>query len=345
MQEIFCPQNKKLQYPEMHQSAQNCERERRVPSQGSGCISPLTQLPSPSLVAARAYASSRYQKPIGWKVDAWSQRGSLTQIQQSPRRHSALVTLAESTTSLDTTPAPTLKIVSEIQLTNEQLEESETRFNAAGSKGASAIGTSITRRHSETPKSFTPVHRVPFQYTHDRLQTWGHAYFGNVVTADAFVNAVSLRRPSLVVIKEQDVHESFRSSDHVTIRARVLPKGVERKPFLIQRQFNIEELRDSIPITRPSQNRTRESIVRRSSRLRRLSLQQIPPTAQHGNVQSHFRQQIKSNHVAIPIRKYLETVLYFIITKIGFRYRVCFTLSAGFGRLDALRTCSQRRFY
>ncbi|KAI9648062.1 hypothetical protein NHQ30_002690 [Ciborinia camelliae] len=314
MPEIFRPQNKKLQHTEMFpQSAQNCERDRRIPCQVSGSISALAQLPSPSLMAARAYAS-RYQKPIGCKVDAWSRRDNLTRVQQIPRRHSAMVT-PESTASLGKTSlcttAPSLRVVPEIRLTSRHIEEAETRLIAAGSKGTSFVGTFDARRHSETPASSTPKHRVPFQYTHDHLRTWGHAYFGNIVTADAFVNAVSLRRPSLVVIKEQDVHESFRSSDQVTIRARVLPKAVERKPFLIQRQFDIRALRDSIPAPRPSQDHARDfPTIRRSSRLRRLSLQQIPTPNQRGTVHPYLKRQINTDHVAVPI--HIEYALHYL---------------------------------
>lgn len=303
MPEILLPENKKLQLCEMNlQAASKCAREPRVPFQGSGALSPLTQLPSPSLMVARAYAF-RYQRPIEWKVDAWLRRGSITQVQQIPRRHSAIVTVAENTTSLGKiTPSP--KIVPEIQLTSEYPKETEARLIDAVRKETPIISTFDARRHSETPIYFTPTHRVPFQYTHDHLQTWGHAYFGNVVTADAFVTAVSLRRPSLVIV-EQDSHESFRSSDQVTIRARVLPRATERKPFLIQRQFDIRELRDCIPALLPSQDHTRGlATLRRSSRLRRLSLQQIPTLNHRGTV--HPRRKIDNDYVAVPIRMYFQ---------------------------------------
>ncbi|QSZ37614.1 hypothetical protein DSL72_008713 [Monilinia vaccinii-corymbosi] len=294
-------------------SEAKCDHERRVPSQGSGSISPLAQLPSPSIVAARAYAS-RYQNPIGWKVDAWPRSGSLTPMQQFPRRHSTIVSLAENTTSLGnkssrTTTAPFVQILPEKRLTSECLEESGARLVAAGLKGVSSIDTFDVRRNSETPAAYSPIHRVPFQYTHDRLQTWGHAYFGNVITADAFVNAVRLRRTSLV--KEQGINDSSRTSDQVTIRARVLPKAVERKPFLIQRQFNIEELRDSMPAPRPHRDHARSlTTIRRSSRLRRLSLQQIPTPNQQRAIHHHSGSHTNTDHVAVPI--HIEYALHYL---------------------------------
>jgi len=120
----------------------------------------------------------------------------------------------------------------------------------------------------ETPHDV--LRQVPFQYTHDHLRDWGYAYLGNSGTADAFTNAVSLCRPSLAVTREEF---QIRSAELVTIRARVVPKGNERKPFLLQRQFNIEELRSSIPragISQISKDIT-PTPLRRSSRIRRSS--------------------------------------------------------------------------
>ncbi|APA09514.1 hypothetical protein sscle_05g042840 [Sclerotinia sclerotiorum 1980 UF-70] len=217
MPEIFRPRNKKLRHLGMHpQSVQKCECERGVLSQASGSISPLAQLPSPSIVAAQAYASE-YQIPTGREGDAWSWRGSLTQVRDIPRRHSTVVTLAVGATSSgnpsSSRTAPSSQNVPDFRFTDEQLQKSKTHLNTAGPKEASAVKISDAKYHSETSASLAPKHRVPFQYTHDRLQTWGHAYFGNIATADAFVNAVSLRRPSLVATKEQDGHKSPRSSD------------------------------------------------------------------------------------------------------------------------------------
>lgn len=311
MPEIFRPRNKKLQHPELHpQSARNRERERSVPSQGVGFISPLAQLPSPSLVAARAYAS-QCQKPIGWKFDARSRQNSLIQAQQTPRRHSTMVTLAKHTPLLEKASSriispnsPSSQMVPGIQLANEKMGQSKACL-IIRSKESADFSIYDTRRHSETPASSTSTHRVPFEYTHDRLQTWGHIYFGNVVTADAFVNAVNLRRPSLGMIKEQDMHESLRISDQVIIRARVSPKEIERKPFWILREVDIRELRDNIPMPQFNRDHPRDStIIRRSSRLRRLSLQQISIPNRRGTA-DHFRRQIDSNHVAVPIRKCL----------------------------------------
>ncbi|ATZ50331.1 hypothetical protein BCIN_05g06900 [Botrytis cinerea B05.10] len=312
MPEIFRSQNKQLQHLELHpQSARNRERERSVPSQGAGSISPLTQLPSPSLVAARAYAS-QYQKPIGWKFDACSRHNGSIQAQQTPRRHSTMATLAKCTPSLDKASSsvisPSSQMVPGIRLTNEKIGEPDT-CPIIRTKNSLNFSMFDVRRHSETPASSTPTPCVPFQYTHDRLQIWGHVYFGNVVSADAFVNAVSLRRPSFGITKEKDVHEPIKVSDQVTIRARVLPREIERQPFWIQREIDIRQLRDSIPIPQSNQDHPRDStIVRRSSRLRRLSLQQVSIPDRRGT--HRIRRQINSNHVVVPI--HIEYALHYL---------------------------------
>jgi len=116
---------------------------------------------------------------------------------------------------------------------------------------------------------------VPFLYIHNRLRDWGSVYLGNTETADAFVNAVSLRRPSLVLTGEESHALQPGSSNLVTIRARVAPRAKERKPFLIQRQFDIEDLRTSIPASRNRSAGASPPRLRRSARQRRLSVQPL----------------------------------------------------------------------
>jgi hypothetical protein len=130
----------------------------------------------------------------------------------------------------------------------------------------------------ETPPEL--LRQVPFEYTHGHLRDWGHVYLGKSATADAFVNAVTLRRLSLRPPQEDEY--PVKSSCLVTIRARVVPKARGRKPFLIQRQFDIDELRASIPKIRTPEQHTglRSHSVslktpRRSSRYRRSSTQHI----------------------------------------------------------------------
>lgn len=88
----------------------------------------------------------------------------------------------------------------------------------------------------------------------EHLQSWGHAYFGNASSADCFVVAVSLRRSSNSGspggdenMKAEPDATSPTKSTHRTIRARIRPKAPERKPFLLQRTFDVDELRATVP--------------------------------------------------------------------------------------------------
>jgi hypothetical protein len=241
-------------------------------SSSSGSVSTST-LPSPSVVAARAYFLEQ-SPPIGQKFNALQRRGSLIEAQEFPRRHSAvpspggLVTkiasfqVSRSHQSLEvvreTEPEPRIKI--------EQAEDgSLTEVKQNGLANVNAVATA-ERTDAGPPSEFL---QVPFQYTHDRLRDWGFAYLGNTATADAFINAVSLRRPSLQLMKEDIAGDRLELAGMVSIRARVIPKSKERKPFVLQRKFNIEELRASIPaVQRPASNP-----LRRSQRARRSSAQ------------------------------------------------------------------------
>ncbi|KAF2996128.1 hypothetical protein E8E14_003244 [Neopestalotiopsis sp. 37M] len=93
----------------------------------------------------------------------------------------------------------------------------------------------------------------------DQLRNWGHVYHGNIETADAFVIARSLRRQSSSLV----IHHarggdsitgcSARSregpspSTRKTVRAIIRPKALERHSFLIQRTFDMDQLRATIP--------------------------------------------------------------------------------------------------
>lgn len=115
-----------------------------------------------------------------------------------------------------------------------------------------AIDTaSKLRRHSEDPMLKKLIREVPLAYTHQKLGQWGSVYFMNLATADVYVKAVTLRRPSLILHRHGILPDQNDTNEPglVTIRARVLPKDQSRKGFVIQRQFNREELKVTRPMT------------------------------------------------------------------------------------------------
>jgi len=265
-------------------------------------------IPSPSLVAARSYYLERIS-PIGSKDGALQGRRSLIQGQEIPRRHSLAPTTKSSNNSASSETAS--DILHKIKLARDLGDVSRTEIKRANPLEPSSI---VPRR----PSSSQPIIKVPFQYTHDRLRTWGYAYLGNASTADAFINAVSLRRPSLIPIKEERFTPPAQSAQLVTIRARVLPKARDRKPFLIQRQFDIEDLRNSIPAVETHLHETEGNLdngvaVRRSARIRRQSTQQTHSAKpRRGSLEHHhqIRRPISPTSGNIPI--HIEYALHYL---------------------------------
>jgi len=116
-----------------------------------------------------------------------------------------------------------------------------------------APGTASERRQS-LPPSLTSFRRNS-QQERQELQAWGHVFFGNGSEANCFVSAVSLRRSSESSSGEEtpgSPSKGAKAGNRVTIRARVRPCALGRKPFLITRAFDMDELRATIPQPPPS---------------------------------------------------------------------------------------------
>lgn len=90
----------------------------------------------------------------------------------------------------------------------------------------------------------------------DKLQDWGHVYLGNPTKADVFVAPSALRRQSGVHTLSESIEES-----RVAIRARVRPRGKDRKPFVIARHFDLDQLRTTIPSPTMSPSSRRQSLA------------------------------------------------------------------------------------
>jgi len=276
-------------------------------------IQSTTPLLSPSLAAARAYYLQN-TSPIGQRNDAQRRRRSLFEVQQIPRRHSTLARsedLARHIATLEVTAPPSVvpscekkKGTPRVEIKIEEPEVVPIAGSCAGvamKVGISAVG--------KQPVATQPVaqilHPVPFQYTHDRLRDWGSVYLGNIATADAFINAVSLRRPSLALAKE----EEEKASNLVKILARVVPKSKERKPFLIQKDFDVEGLRAAMPKLQNVKGHSRVAL-RRSSRARRSSTQHFPSqSSRRGSTEAQLGPDtLPAEKKAEPIRKYFGKI-------------------------------------
>jgi len=272
-------------------------------------------LPSPSLVAARAY-NLQQTVPIGRQGNAFRWRRSLIDTQLTPRRHSALArpeNLAQHVAKLDVTTSAYVVHLDADEGDNASptvKPETQKQKTTRPSTQVEAIRDDlIDSSQKPEPSSARPVmtiRPVSFQFTHDHLRDWGYAYLGNFITADALVNAVTLRRPSLDSLKDLPWQED---TPVVTIRARIAPRSKDRQPFLIYKEFNIEQLRASMPVLR-SERRSPSFILRRSSRSRRPSLQLLSSQAivRSGTAQALRRNQNVNSlqsigREAVPIRK------------------------------------------
>ncbi|KAH6711859.1 hypothetical protein BKA61DRAFT_486902 [Leptodontidium sp. MPI-SDFR-AT-0119] len=251
---------------------------RRQSRQGSITLAKSRPpLLSPSIVAARAYYGES-TTPIGQDVDAKLRRGSQIQGQVFPRRHSVLSAPKSLAMQLES-----FSFSGGSHDLNTVLETEETMTKVKVEESSDVSMSDLDDLNEVTPPRRNSsmlfgapqeaLRQVPFQYTHDHLRDWGFAYLGNSATADVFVNPVSLRRPSMAVGKDEDLEVKV-TTELTTIRARIVPNGKGRKPFLIQRKFDIDELRRCIPKV-PSQPGESGSprVLRRSSRVRRSSTQ------------------------------------------------------------------------
>uniref|UniRef100_L2G0X5 Uncharacterized protein n=1 Tax=Colletotrichum fructicola (strain Nara gc5) TaxID=1213859 RepID=L2G0X5_COLFN len=134
------------------------------------------------------------------------------------------------------------------------------------------LGDEAKRRQSVPNAGYLPRSKdADKRHQLEQLRAWGHVYLGDAKTSDVFVNAVSLRRDSNASTNsEGSAGDSSPTrmpttptipSNQTAIRARVRPRALERKPFLIQRTFDIEQLRstvaDPLPSTPPASDARR----------------------------------------------------------------------------------------
>lgn len=119
---------------------------------------------------------------------------------------------------------------------------------------ANNLGTVINRRLSAPADVLQKQRRQSILLMQpDKLQDYGHAYLGNPTKADVFVAPSALRRPSGGYVQT----ESRQQEGRVAIRARVRPRSKDRKPFVIARNFDLDQLRTTIlsPTVSPSSRR------------------------------------------------------------------------------------------
>lgn len=108
--------------------------------------------------------------------------------------------------------------------------------------------------HGQPVQPAVPGGRRNSQQQRQELQAWGHVYFSKASEASCFVSPLALRRSSEGSSVDEDAAAKGRSSsgsNSVTIRARVRPCALNRKPFVLKRTFDMDELRATVPELSP----------------------------------------------------------------------------------------------
>lgn len=75
------------------------------------------------------------------------------------------------------------------------------------------------------------------RHSYTELLALGHVYYGNAASANCLVMSLPL---------EAD-QRTITSTARVIFRVRVRPCNIEHKPFVLQRIFDMDELRSTIP--------------------------------------------------------------------------------------------------
>ena len=297
-------------------------RVARTPGFSASPASPKT-LPSPMHPDTPIYDSSVRNHEAAM-VDSLERRGSTRSRSASKvlspivEQHAMAARLESFSMNSPTTPRIPRPPQSAPVSPRGQTLVSETRsllLSGVPRTQASTLAAMVDRRQS-APAEVIAEHRRRSQLLlRHQLQAWGHVHFGNASKADIFVAAVAFRRSSEVSLGGED--EEAKPSSSRTVRARVRPKALDRKPFLIQRTFDLSEMRSIVPEpTSPSTMPRRPSLdiaaraAHQGSRRRSVSVNPQSP----GRVLRSASKQEAARSAArgtkeIPIRKLLPAFL------------------------------------
>jgi hypothetical protein len=151
------------------------------------------------------------------------------------------------------------------------------------------IGSDILRRNSmpfvnaiptpiQTPRGSRDETADADADTVNRVLQRGRVYLGNFATADVIVKAVHLQpvgtAPSPLSSQgsPQEDKADSRPTDpigtnldlstdrNISVRAKVLPVSKDRKPFMLTRKFNLDEVRTALPQRKHEMNTTGSNV-------------------------------------------------------------------------------------
>ncbi|KAL2155204.1 hypothetical protein VTH82DRAFT_3880 [Thermothelomyces myriococcoides] len=150
--------------------------------------------------------------------------------------------------------------------------------------------------------------RRTIQPTREALRAWDHLYLDNGAIADCFVAAFALRRHSANFLTDQATsmtEEPSGGGKKVTIRALVKPCDRNRKPYLLRREFDMDNLRATIPEPPPLPAGSRRSPVEHISQQPSPAIRRRSSTGGSARSTMDLSQPTVRNSYAMPIhRKY-----------------------------------------
>jgi hypothetical protein len=240
---------------------------RTTPLSATGPLfSASLSLPSPMYPASPGYdyAMRAHERALVDRLDRPDPRGT-RESQQSPTTARSLSPISGQTMSarrvtvaslpLPRAPAPSPRSPGLAQYPGPQTiaaqnKEILLRGLPDGLPRSPLEPASATDDRRQSLPPWFPRARRSSQQVREELQSWGHVYFGSSSYADCFVSAVSLRRHSDSSSADEGAaakETPAGGKNRVTIRARVRPCALDRKPFLLRRTFDMDELRATIP--------------------------------------------------------------------------------------------------
>ncbi|KAK0664581.1 hypothetical protein QBC41DRAFT_233601 [Cercophora samala] len=213
-------------------------------------------------------------------VDSLDHRGRHLEPQYSPGTARSLSPIAEQVLNsrrasivslpLPRAPAPSPQSPSFHHYPRRPTLASETRsilLAGIGDEGSRHAPDGLPRitsssfddRRQSLPSSFaTPAPRRNSHQLRQELQAWGHVFLGNGSEAQCFVSAVPLRISSgnssvddEDTVMKDETPEAPEPLHQLTVRVRVRPCALDRKPFLLTRTFDMDMLRATVPEPSP----------------------------------------------------------------------------------------------
>lgn len=219
------------------------------------------------------YPSSGYDRSMRQHeramVDSLDQRGRQFESQRSPNLARSLSCIVEqgmdsrraSIISLPPprAPAPSPETPFMLQYPRRQTLAAETRSILLSGipDGLPRAAVTIDERRPSLP-FLSQAPRRNSQAVRQELQAWGHVFLLNGSEAQCFVSALALRRASessspadenCQQLKEKE--KPLEQRRQITVRVRVRPCALDRKPFLLTRTFDMDLLRATIPKPEP----------------------------------------------------------------------------------------------